>query len=404
MNTTIETGKLNSSVRPNCGCRSVSFLSSGRARPRRRTIPGMKRLLRCCRLHDEQYILHVLGLFFAYRGRKYKQCPQTAASPFPRVIVDDRPTGVRLWIAQATQYLCADAKKRIRKEITGHCQDAQAAFMESGLSREEAGARVLEDLGDPLQANAAFQKTYMTSAQERYMARVSQLGKTQYQVLYLSIFISCFVMLLESALLISKLFGWFEATPYMLYELPGFSLCFLVYARLGIFNEKNEQRYRDSIRAPIERKITWILFGLAACLYCLLTTWIAPERSVLPCLAVVVPFLYGIVHRAVIRDIVAFLSNSPRARKYVMLGYSAVLFSLAPATALFFYWIVGLELLDRNYRATYAFSVLFGMAIPTVLGLLWFGGHALTGAFFVSKCSGRRTVPANEDPEEERPA
>ena len=159
MNTTTEAGELNPGVHPKCRCRAVSILSSGRARPRRRTIPDMKRLLRCCRQHDEQYILHALGLFFAYRGRKYRPCPQTAASPFPRVFVDDKPTGVRLWIEQATQYLCTEAKKRIRKEITGHCDDAQAALMESGLSREAAETRVLEELGDPLQANKAFQKT-----------------------------------------------------------------------------------------------------------------------------------------------------------------------------------------------------------------------------------------------------
>lgn len=177
MNASTETNEQDAMLRPKCRCRSVSILGSGRARPHRPKGASMKQLLRCCGLHDEKYIFHALGLFFARRGRQYKLCPEIAAVQFPKAIPEEKPTGIPLWIAQATQYLCADAKKRIRKEITSHCEDAQAALKESGLSLEEAEMRVLEELGDPLQANKAFQKTYLTSSQERYMARVSEFDK-----------------------------------------------------------------------------------------------------------------------------------------------------------------------------------------------------------------------------------
>ncbi len=364
----------------------------------------MKRLLRCCRQHDEQYILHALGLFFAYRGRKYRPCPQTAASPFPRVFVDDKPTGVRLWIEQATQYLCTEAKKRIRKEITGHCDDAQAALMESGLSREAAETRVLEELGDPLQANKAFQKTYLTSAQERYMARVFEFGQTQYQLLHLVIMFSCSLALIESFLALAKVLGWFEFEITRFVYMVGIDFVQLRQASVGKFNDKIEQRYIVRIKRPLERRSTWLLFAGFACLYSLLETQVAPKDSLLYLLVVVVPFLYGTVHRAMIRDMVARLPNAPRLRTLIMSVHGAALFTLALAAIWFFRWRIMMAGDLVSYSKIDSELVVMGQALPILIGLLWFGGHALVGAFFVSKCHGPQKATVKREPEEERPA
>jgi hypothetical protein len=96
-------------------------------------------------------------------------------------------------------------------------------------------------------------------------------------------------------------------------------------------------------------------------------------------------FLYGAVHRAVIRDIVTLLPAWPRARTHLMLGYGAILLGLVPVTIVCFRWIAALGPTGGRHDAVYPLALYVEQALPLVIGLLWFGGHALMGAFFVGK-------------------
>jgi hypothetical protein len=61
-----------------------------------------------------------------------------------------------------------------------------------------------------------------------------------------------------------------------------------------------------------------------------------------------------------------------------------------------FLWLRTLPVDLLNYHA-YGYStrnmILYEQALPIVVGWLWFGGHALVGAFFVSKCNSPHTAP-----------
>ncbi len=388
-------------------------------RVHRRNGAGMKHLMRCCRVHSDKRILRVLGRFFAYRGRKYTPCPQAAASRFPRQIVVHQPTAVEFWILLATQNLCADAKGRIQTEITAHCLDAQAVLMESGLSRERALAQVLEGLGDPVQANAAFQKTYLTSWQERFVARVSHAGPTHHQVLFTAISCCCVCGFVEAVLFLGRTLRWFDIdasharlfsydlTLFLLFQerfAPGFRQ-FSGWA--GRHEIEETRRWELHLGHLLDRNATWVLFALFCCLYAFLETRLDPTESFLGFIVIIVPFLYGAVHRAVIRDIIVFLPNAPRARKFLMFGYGGTLLGLALAVTRFLQWLSALDNGEFHRHASHAAGPGDSLVVrvaPVVIGLLWFGGHALVGAFFVGKAQAPRTGPLERVPQEEGPA
>ncbi len=352
----------------------------------------------------------VLGRFFALRGRTYKYYAHTVDSTLPdpmlelsqtamdtAVVLTRAPSGVRQWISQATVGLCDEAKKRIATEIAAHCLDGLSALEGSGLTREAAAAQVLEGLGDPVQANGAFHKTYLTSRQERYMARVMTVGQTQYQVLYEVIVVSCFWVVAESAVTVARAFGLFNVDMFLFTSALLISPLHLLQTSRGRFNDKVEQRHLDRVRRPLERKTTWLLFVLFACLYARLEMQADPKDSLVWLVAVVVPFLYGTLHRSLIRGIVTRLPNMPHARINLMFAYSGLLFSLTVAATAYFIRIVRLGAIESHRPDLYPFCVVFGEALPIVLGLLWFGGHALVGAFFVGKARPVEIVrPATE--------
>jgi hypothetical protein len=264
----------------------------------------MKFLLRSCQLHDEKYIAHVLGRFFAYRGRKYRPYRRTVADPFANTIIKYHVSGLNRWISRATENLCADARERIRAEITGHCQDALIALMGSGRPQGQARVWVLEGLGDPVQANAAFQKTYLTSWQERFMARMSEVQPTHFQVLCTAILFVCIPTLFGPILALARAWGWIDRVEYfatcstLAFCLPTQIVCGLFAVHLGRFrsvaagsNPKTATPWERLARRTVQRITPWALFALLLCLYVFWKLGLTFEESLLSCMTPSIPFL-----------------------------------------------------------------------------------------------------------------
>ncbi len=361
----------------------------------------MKRLLRCCRQHDEQYILHALGLFFAYRGRTYNTYLRAAPSPLARAYVKGKLlNGVRLWVTQATQNLCVDAQKRIRKEITAHCQDALESLEELGLLLEEAETRVLEELGDPTVANRAFQKTYLTPAQERYVARISSPSPTYYQTLGMAMVFACVCASLEALFFLSRNLGWFDVSTPGNIMMAFMTMCLLFQVRFRFrFEIYATRKWEFWFKARLVHARSWILFALLTCLYGYMEAKMRPQKYFFCCIFIVVLPLYWSIHRGIIRDIFVSFPRSPRARTCLMLGYSSFVFGLMLAVILLFRWTVQVGREDYEPEVGFIYQ-----AIPTVVALFWFGCHALVGAYFVSKCNVPQTKAVEREPQEEDPA
>jgi hypothetical protein len=66
------------------------------------------------------------------------------------------------WAWTATYGLCAEAKERIRLELTAHFIDAVEEEISTGASSVQAFQKIYLALGSPLDAQRSFKRTYLT--------------------------------------------------------------------------------------------------------------------------------------------------------------------------------------------------------------------------------------------------
>jgi hypothetical protein len=76
------------------------------------------------------------------------------------------------WLDTATRGLCADAKARIRAEVSDHFEAAMAAAVANGDTRLDAALRAREELGCPNAARERFLKSNLTPWEERQIAQI----------------------------------------------------------------------------------------------------------------------------------------------------------------------------------------------------------------------------------------
>ena len=73
------------------------------------------------------------------------------------------------WLVFATMDLAVPARERIKAEIKAHYADSVALHLAQGRSQTDAENRALAELGDFKTAAKAFQKRYLTRAEESWL-------------------------------------------------------------------------------------------------------------------------------------------------------------------------------------------------------------------------------------------
>jgi hypothetical protein len=73
------------------------------------------------------------------------------------------------WLEKATRRLSKDSAAKVRAEIEEHYESAREAEISCGASMEEASRIALRQLGDPREANCAYRKVLLTSAEARLL-------------------------------------------------------------------------------------------------------------------------------------------------------------------------------------------------------------------------------------------
>lgn len=76
------------------------------------------------------------------------------------------------WLDTATRGLCADAKSRIRAEVSDHFDAAIAAGVANGDTRLDAALRARAELGCPNAARERFLNSNLTAWEERQIAQI----------------------------------------------------------------------------------------------------------------------------------------------------------------------------------------------------------------------------------------
>lgn len=75
------------------------------------------------------------------------------------------PTGLEEWLEVATRGLCADARERVRREISDHHRSALEAALEAGASADAARHSALGSLGDAREVGRGLRRTNLTRFQ-----------------------------------------------------------------------------------------------------------------------------------------------------------------------------------------------------------------------------------------------
>lgn len=78
-------------------------------------------------------------------------------------------TELNLWLAKATHRLSKDSALKVRAEIEQHYEMAREAAISRGVPPEEASRIALCELGDAREANCAYRKVMLTSAEARLL-------------------------------------------------------------------------------------------------------------------------------------------------------------------------------------------------------------------------------------------
>ena len=73
------------------------------------------------------------------------------------------------WLETTTRKLAPSAQERIRLEIEAHHAESVAAHLQAGLSKGDAEAAALAELGDVQQAARRFKRQYLTARQAMEM-------------------------------------------------------------------------------------------------------------------------------------------------------------------------------------------------------------------------------------------
>jgi hypothetical protein len=71
------------------------------------------------------------------------------------------------WLEATTRKLAPAAQERVRLEIEAHHAESMAAHVQAGLSKNDAEAAALAELGDVRQAARRFSRQYLTARQAR---------------------------------------------------------------------------------------------------------------------------------------------------------------------------------------------------------------------------------------------
>ncbi len=83
------------------------------------------------------------------------------------------PASLNEWLDFAAGDLCADAKRRVGKEVVTHYSEAYAEALRDGVSEAGAHAWALTSLGSASKAQTRFRKSYFTSVEFDMLSAVT---------------------------------------------------------------------------------------------------------------------------------------------------------------------------------------------------------------------------------------
>lgn len=151
--------------------------------------------------------------------------------------------------ALTEQIRCKKARSQVAREIRNHMEEQEDFYMSEGMTRDEAQAEAVKEMGDPVEAGAALDMVHRPQMVWGFLALMGVL----YAIGFL---VSCFLQ---------KNFAGASLLPggrmhYMIYMLIGFvimaGVCYVDYSRLGLWARELTLLLAAAIAAGV------ILFGV----------------------------------------------------------------------------------------------------------------------------------------------